>query len=775
MVSTGNRTVCSSTAGEPHAPACRIRGFFRITGLIPEGYLPASDEAQRQRLGFKYDPDEIPGDVDVTGGHVTLLHSWKSSIHQIAGLDRERDILRFTGPLRSDWTIGRWDPQQRYWIEAVADACDAPGEWYFDRVTRVIHYRPLPGELPEQVTAVAARLKQLLVLKGDPAAGQFIEHLRFEGITFTHADWRFEAEKGGNEVYQAHPSEGAAILWDGARQCRFTENRLEHVGRFALWLRHANRHCRIERNLIYDVGAGGVRLGVTKMPADAAMVTTHTLVENNLVSGYGRIFHGAHGVLITHSADNHIRRNEICDGHYSGMQVGFNWGYEETHTLRNKIIGNHIHHVGQGVLSDLGGIYTLGKQGGAVVHNNLIHDVFAYERHPIGWGIYLDQASHGVTVSSNLTFNTSSGGIMNTGLPGNQIHDNIVTRSQQALVWRFQPGELSPPTSFERNVLVATQGLFFNHDGGSADRTSLWDYNLYWRTDGRPILLYGGTLERWQRQGHDRHGLVADPLFMDADGLDFRLAEDSPAVVELGVQPIDLASVGLYGDPAWQALAARMRQQLAQELPPPRPNSQPDGSVVLDFEDVDVGDRPSIGRVHSAMDGSAGKVIVSAERKAVGEKSLQLVDSTQVKRSWNPKIDFSPGIDGSIEVSAWVWLSAQAELTIEWRKYTSQYLEGPKLTLNAGGAFSIGERLVETPMEKWFHVTMSAEVGPDEKAMWRLTLKDRDGRTFYEEDLTSQNQLSLLDYVGFMSTGQQQAEIFLDQISIGEAEPVSAE
>ena len=746
------------------------QGYFRIAGLIPTGYLSPQDEDQRLRLGFQYNPEQIPADVNVDGGIVTLLHSWKSSVHEIAQTDRDRQILRFTGPFRSSWTIGRWDAEQRYWIEAVPAAFDTPGEWWFDRQTRVLRYWPLPGQRADQVDAVAARLKRLLVLQGEPKSGRFVEHLRFQGITFSHADWRFEREQGGNDVYQAHPSEGAAMEWDGARHCWFVENRLQHLGRFAFWLRHGNRHCRIERNLIEDVGAGGVRLGVTVMPKEPVMVTSHNLVENNLISSYGRIFYGGHGVLITHSADNQIRRNEIRDGHYSGMQLGFNWSYEDTYTLRNQIVGNHIHHIGQGVLSDLGGIYTLGKQGGALIHNNLIHDVFAYEPSAIGWGIYLDQATMGITVSSNLTFNTSSGGIMNTGLPGNHIHDNIFTRSQNALVWRFQRGELTPPTTFQRNVLVVTQGLLLNRDEGRVDRTSHWDHNLYWRSDGRPVMFYGGSFQRWQRKGHGHHSLVTDPLFLDPDEFDFRLASDSPALTELGVKPIDLTSVGLHGDVDWLAVAAEQRQPPARELPPPQRGWHEEGYVKLGFEEIEVGDRPSVGRIEAVADGSNGLVAVSDLRAAKGNRSLRLIDSPQVKYSWNPKIELLPGIDGFIEVSAWIWLSPAAELTIEWRKYEGGFLEGPKLRLHSQGAFSQGERLTDVPVEGWFRVAMRADVGPDRDETWSLAL-ERDGKTlFAKKDLKAKARISLLDYVGFMSTGQQQAEIFLDDVFIHEVD-----
>src|SRR5207244_10759645 len=68
--------------------------------------------------------------------------------------------------------------------------------------------------------------------------------------------------------------------------------------------------------------------------------------SSDLIGDGGKLFHSAIGVWIGQSPDNCIIHCEIYDFFYTGISIGWTWGYGPALASNNVVEFNHIHHIG---------------------------------------------------------------------------------------------------------------------------------------------------------------------------------------------------------------------------------------------------------------------------------------------------------------------------------------------------------------------------------------------------------------------------------------------
>ena len=488
---------------------------------------------------------------------LVAFHKWDNTIRFLAGADPQKGLLWIDGDSMKPWNPLR--PKTRFILENVPTALDAPGEWYLSQDGKLL-YLPRPGEDPRHAEVVAPVLEKLLIVQGEPEKCRYVEHVVFEGLEFRYTAWHMPPSGFG--PVQAAATIEAAIQIDGARDLVFTNCAITHVSHYGIWFRRGCSQCRVDHCLMEDLGAGGVRIGETVIRKDLAERTGQIVVHNNIIRGGGRIFPCAVGVWIGQSGENQILHNDIGDFYYTGISVGWRWGYAESLAKHNLIAWNHVHHIGQRVLSDMGGIYTLGPSAGTVVRNNVFHDIYSYSYG--GWGLYTDEGSSDIRMEQNLVYRTKTGGFHQHYGKENIVRNNILAFAEEA---QLQATRIEKHLSFvfEQNIVYWDQGRLFS--GNWTRVHHITRKNCYWRVGGKPFDFGGMTFEQWQKQGHDQGSIITDPKFEDPEHGDFHLAPDSP-VFRLGFEPFDFTKAGVIGE-AWRRKAMNYPWPAAPVPPPP--------------------------------------------------------------------------------------------------------------------------------------------------------------------------------------------------------------
>jgi parallel beta-helix repeat protein len=718
--------------------------YFRMVGPDPN----APDRS------FEFGINDMRIWAKVTEANVVALINWESCSLPIAQVNPESSIVTLTGPLKCP--SRRFENGLRYFVENLPEALDAPGEWYLDRLAGLLFYRALPGENPHHLQVVAPRLTQFLTIRGNipkPLRG-----LKFKGLHFRHADYLLEPT--GHSDGQAAESVPAAVTFAQAEDCSFEQGEISAIGGYAIEVARGCRGIRIEQNELRNLGAGGVKVrGGSKA----------TTIHNNFIHDGGSVFFGGTPILVQNSGENIITHNEVCDFNWMGICVGWSWGFQPTECHNNRIEYNHLHHLGRGVLTDIGAIYTLGISTGTVIRNNLIHHVWDCPEGYLACGIYPDEGSTGLLIESNIVYQTSWGGFHVHYGRDNIIRNNIFAlgRSAQIHMGRAKSPDdganwcdvTNSSMTFERNLILYERGDLYKRN------SELWaDSNLYWNTAGPVIFQAGMDLAAWQAKGRDLHGAVVDPRFKDADNGDFRLEPDSPAFA-LGFNPIDIRTVGLVGDSDWVAKPGKIRRPPVV-IPPFKPLNQID-NLDEKFETTRLGNPPRQAQVYGAN--AKAWIRVTDETAAGGKQALKFQDDSSVNNAWDPHLYYTMDVvGGAVKEGFDIRIEKGAVLSHEWRDWSNNpYRVGPSLLINADGSLlANGKLIMVLPQGQWIHVGIEYLLGEQTDGTYTLTLTlpGQAAKTF--KHLACNQRLARITWLGFCSLAKDLQVFYLDNLTL---------
>ena len=374
-----------------------VNGKTQTLARTPnEGYFtpPEMPESIRE---FKFRKGELKQWPNMKDNRIIMLLRWHRGVNAITEIDEKHQVARLQKPQQGIIVV-----PPRYYIENVEALLDAPGEWFFDKMTRKLSYLPADdiGE-PDKTIVVAPILSQLILVKGKTEKP--VRNLRFYGLTF-------EATNPGEQ----------AISFEYAHSCELVDNEIRSIGGIAVYLAKGCYQNRILSNSISGADEGGIIIAGNPHPENWMDIIRENRFSYNYLADCGGTTIRANNTLHTIVSHNEITntrgRTAISLGGWANLEEAIDGGY--------RVEYNHLHHV-QKDADDSGAITTAGLTHDSVVRGNLIHDVKAgYFNDNVA--IWFDNMSSGWLAEDNIFYNLEQAEmkLCASNLVDNIYHDN---------------------------------------------------------------------------------------------------------------------------------------------------------------------------------------------------------------------------------------------------------------------------------------------------------------------------------------------------------------
>ncbi len=484
------------------------------------------------KTAFRMKAGDIPAQwANTLGAEVHIFQSGSCRAYKeivaLGDIDAETGVVQVSGP-ECTAPLGTGD---RYFVENLRASLDAPGEWYLNATTGRLTVIP-PADYSETSEIIAPHVGRIIEFAGTQE--QPIEHLMLRGLSFRVSQYTPEDGCGGYGM-----GNNGAVYLGNAAYCAVDGCSFTGLGRYAVCVRGGGDNS-ITYNHVSDSAQGGILL----------LGSARNVVTDNHIHDIGMVYKHIGGVVLQGAGadDNLIAHNWIHDSSRYGITI-------KTGGLRNVIEFNRVERTNLETY-DTGAIEVTQQdrtlRAHSIIRNNVVGDSIGYSsefERPLrcGWGIYLDSFAGGYTVTDNICYRTSHGGIMLQGGKDNIIQNNIFVDSTvyQARISNFSSN--SEGLVLRHNVIYNTAPAPLLLSTGAVDEKVLtMDENLYFCPAlEAPKISSPGAADwtAWQAAGFDVHSLWADPLFVDPENDDYRLREASPAF-SLGFQAIDTSRVG---------------------------------------------------------------------------------------------------------------------------------------------------------------------------------------------------------------------------------------
>lgn len=671
---------------------------------------------------------------------VNIMHAWTSSQHHF-GSNAPGGSVSVTPS--ANWRFLNAGVSQRYYVENVSSALDAPGEWYGDATG--LRYLPAAEEVGKPLVVVMPLLDKLVTIKGNMNQQRWAQHITFKGLAFAYT--RYLTPSSGYVDAQAATDVAAAIEVENAKNISIDDCTVAHVAGYGVWFRRDVRDSSITKSRILNMGAGGIKLGQTYLVASDPIQTGHNVATGNLIGNTGKLFPGAVGIWVGQSSDNTVANNMIYNTTYTGISVGWTWGYGPSASRNNRIADNLLANIGQGMMSDMAGIYTVGISPGTSLSGNVIREVRGYPSYGAGaWGIYQDSGSSDTVVSKNIVVGASNGTYQLTTGRRNTVQDNLFALGDRTELNLSTSDPVNTPLTVVNNLLVPK--VLQPFAGYTSSPNTLFD-------DNRVTNKFATATLDTTKCGS---GCTLDTALS---------LSTTPDPRSVSVSGVDFGTTSLIAQTAARAGPLHLSNlssvtTVATALPPVA--LAPPINFSLDIANAPLASQP-IGFWYSQPGTSAATTTV-ANSTAPNGRCLQYTDSSSNVNGYDPHT-YAPmsHTAGTTTGEFYLLIDSKTNFAHQWRDNGVPALTGPALTVTSAGVNVGGAIVAPITLGKWTKFRITTRLG-NPNGTWSLQVTDALGQTSFASNLPYKFPLwRSLNWWGFISNAATSSSFCLHTVT----------
>lgn len=656
---------------------------------------------------------------------IHIMQAWSAGAHRMSNLAAPAGAVRVSP--RALWPFLKFGTDQRFYVENIPSALDAPGEWIWSGSN--LHYISTAADAGKPLRFEMPLLDKLLVVSGNAATANWVHDLEFRGLNFAHT--RQLIPDAGVTDNQAGVNIGAAIEVDAARRIVIDNCGIDHTGGYGVWLRTAVRDSKVSNCRMGDLGAGGVKVGLaSQSPTDVNGTGLNTIYANT-ITDTGKVIPGAVGVWIGQSSDNTVDNNLIANTSYTAISVGWKWDYGTATASRNSIRNNLLLNIGLGQMSDMGAIYTLGESPGTVISGNVVHEVRPYPGYGAGaWGLYNDGASTGVLWERNVVVGTNDGGYLQNYGRNNTVRSNLLAFGDRSEVRVTRTDPALTKLTFDANLLIP------KNTTPLVGYATFPDVNFSGNKVSNRVLATPADISKCGAGCSTSSAMVSvasDPRIVTVTGA------DAATVAWLATVS---ANVGPPG------LAAASVPVVNASLP--TVVVAPPTSYEAEILETTIGGKPF--NLQYRTGGNASAISVQAATGTPSGKCLRFIDSAAIVNRWEPYAWATLShTGGTSTVDFSITIDANTNYLHEWRDNENMYLTGPSLRIKTTGIEVAGKIVARAPKGEWITLKVVAPLGTA-AGTWTLQVVYSDGSTVNAGTFANKNAgWNRLNWLGFVS------------------------